>query len=138
MFWAAGPGVFNDYPPGPDGSRQDVRVKLAEGVHLLVVSLGPLGPDARLPAYERAGFARSQIGEGMSLLGPIDRVDLPMGVGYRTTSVFGAGGRIVTDTHVDRDGWAFVVGVLSSSNHATAVEALDGVLATWQWIPART
>ena len=40
------------------------------------------------------------------------------------------------DTHVDHGGWAFVVGVLSYSWHARAVEAHDAILSTWKWIEA--
>ena len=41
---------------------------------------------------------------------------------------------MLTDTHVDRDGWAFVVGVLSADWHARSVEVLDRILGTWRWI----
>ena len=48
-----------------------------------------------------------------------------------------ASGKALTDTHLDHDGWAFIIGVLSSSHHARAVEVLDAILATWKWLPDR-
>lgn len=121
---------------GPDGSRQDARVTLTAGVHLLVVCLGRVGSRWRehevLPAAARAERFATQPPDGWRALGPVDRVDSPLGTGWRVTASAG-GPSVLTDTHVDRDGWAFVVGVLSSSWHARAVEALDGILATWVW-----
>ncbi|MDC7120364.1 hypothetical protein OMK64_02315 [Cellulomonas fimi] len=132
---------------GPDGSRQDARVVLADGVHLLVVCLGRVGSRWRehevLPAPARAERFATQPPDGWRALGPVDRVDSPLGAGWRVTASAG-GPSVLTDTHVDRDGWAFVVGVLSSSWHARAVEAADRILATWVWHddapapPART
>lgn len=132
---APGPNVGSG-DLGPDGSRQDARVALADGVHLLVVCLGRVGARWRehevLPATARAERFATQPPDGWRALGPVDRVDSPLGTGWRVTASAG-GPSVLTDTHVDRDGWAFVVGVLSSSWHARAVEALDGILATWVW-----
>ena len=82
-----------------------------------------------------AQLAREHYTPPQAPIGPVDRVDSALGVGWRTTCTFG-GASTLTDTHVDHDGWAFVVGVLSYSLHATAVEAHDAILATWQWIEA--
>jgi hypothetical protein len=114
-------------------------VVLAERTNLLVVCLGRVGArtdDHEVePAEQRAHAARAAYRAPQAAIGPVDRVDSAAGVGWRTTCTFG-GASTLTDTHVDHDGWAFVVGVLSYSWHARAVEAADGVLGTWQWIPA--
>ena len=137
-FWGPGQNMATG-ELGPDGSRQDVRVVLAERTNLLVVCLGRVGQrigDFELrPAVERAQTAREHYVAPQAAIGPVDRVDSALGVGWRTTCTFG-GASTLTDTHVDRDGWAFVVGVLSYSWHARAVEAHDAILATWQWIEA--
>ena len=137
-FWAPGPSKATG-PLGPDGSRSDARVTLAEGTHMLVVCLGRVGSRWRdhevEPAAQRVEAARAAYVEPMSALGPVDQVPTAAGPGWRTTCLYG-NGRALTDTHIDHDGWAFIIGVLSTSWHARAVEALDGILATWQWIPA--
>ncbi|MBO9556302.1 hypothetical protein [Cellulomonas sp.] len=137
-FRAPGPNVAAG-PLGTDGQRQDVRVVLAPRTHLLVVCLGRVGPrdggDAVEPAAERVHAARAHYTAPQAAIGPVDRVDTPAGVGWRTTCTFG-GASTLTDTHVDHDGWAFVVGVLSYSWHARAVDVADRILASWQWIPA--
>ena len=135
-FLAPGPDVGGG-DLGPDGSRQDARVVLAERTHLLVVCLGRVGQrtgehEVR-PAAERVHLVREHYVAPQAPIGPVDRVDSALGVGWRTTCTFG-GAATLTDTHVDRGGWAFVVGVLSHSWHARAVEAADGILATWQWL----
>lgn len=135
-FWGPGQNL-SDGELGPDGSRTDARVVLAERTNLLVVCLGRLGQrtgefEVR-PAAERAQLARDHYVAPQAAIGPVDRVDSALGVGWRTTCTFG-GASTLTDTHVDHDGWAFVVGVLSYSWHARAVEAHDAILATWQWI----
>ncbi|WP_456826343.1 hypothetical protein [Cellulomonas sp. P5_E12] len=133
-----GPGPNVAYSElGPDGSRQDVRVVLAERTHLLVVCLGRVGQRTGehelRPAAERVHLVREHYVAPQAPIGPVDRVDSALGVGWRTTCTFG-GAATLTDTHVDHGGWAFVVGVLSYSWHARAVEAADGILATWQWL----
>jgi hypothetical protein len=137
-FWGPGPNVSTG-DLGPDGSRQDVRVVLGNRLNLLVVCLGRVGQrtgDFELrPAAERAQLAREHYVAPQAAIGPVDRVDSAMGVGWRTTCTFG-GASTLTDTHVDHGGWGFVVGVLSYSLHATAVEAHDAILTTWQWIEA--
>jgi len=136
-FWTAGPsqatGEF-----GPDGSRQDAIVTLSAGVYLLVVCLGRVGAvrdgiELR-PAAERVELARAAHKAPHVALGPVDRVPTAAGLGWRTTSRFGTG-KCLTDTHFDQQGWAFIVGVLSSSWHTRSVEALDAVLTTWRWLP---
>ncbi|MEZ0446909.1 hypothetical protein [Cellulomonas sp. ICMP 17802] len=136
-FRAPGPDVgFSDL--GVDGSRQDARVLIAERTHLLVVCLGRVGRlsggEEIRPAAERVHRVREGYVAPQAAIGPVDRVDCALGVAWRTTCTYG-GAAVLTDTHVDHDGWAFVVGVLSYAWHARAVEALDRVLATWQWIP---
>ncbi|GIG21671.1 hypothetical protein Cch01nite_23950 [Cellulomonas chitinilytica] len=135
-FRAPGPNVTTG-DLGPDGSRQDVRVVMAPRTHLLVVCLGRVSlrdGDDPLPAEQRAHRQHASYQAPRMALGPVDRVDTAAGAGWRTTSTFHDAA--VTDTHVDHAGWAFVIGVLSSSWHARAVEAADGVLATWRWISA--
>ncbi|WP_146845904.1 hypothetical protein [Cellulomonas terrae] len=135
-FW--GPG--ENRAPGdlsPDGSRLDVGMVLAERTHLLVVCLGRVGTrlgDVEVhPAAERVRVARESLVPPQAPIGPVSRVDSAMGVGWRTTCTSG-GASTLTDTHVDRDGWAFVVGVVSYSWHERAVGALDAILSTWEWI----
>ena len=130
-------------PSGPVGDvsdRMDATVPLGDGVWMLVYCAGRIGASfgdfVVLPAQERALLARASLAEGASLLGPVDPVETAAGAGWRTTMSF-ASGRLVTDTHVDRDGWAYIIGVLSTSWHARAVDALDRILATWVWLPAR-
>jgi len=138
-FWAPGPAEGQG-DLGPDGSRTDVRVRLAEGVQMLVVCLGRVGTpsdgpgDPIEPAAERARIVHAAYRPPQQALGPVDPVPTAAGPGWRTTSTFG-GTRFLTDTHIDHDGWAFVVGVLSTARHARSVEALDGILSTWRWIP---
>lgn len=134
------PGPSN--PPGPvqdlDG-RMDATLPLAAGTWMLVYCSGRVG--ARLddfvvlPAAERVLAAREKTPDGASLLGPVDRVPSRAGEGWRTTMVF-ASGKALTDTHVDHDGWAYIIGVLSSSHHARAVDVLDTILSTWKWLAA--
>ncbi|MCR6704174.1 MAG: hypothetical protein NVV66_05620 [Cellulomonas sp.] len=39
------------------------------------------------------------------------------------------------DTHIDRDGWAYVVGVVAPpSRHAEVALVADAMLDTWRWI----
>lgn len=136
-FWAPGPSKTSG-SLGPDGSRTDATVTLSEGTHMLVVCLGRVGSRWRdhevEPAAQRVEVARAAYVEPRSALGPVDRVPTAAGTGWRTTCIY-RNGRALTDTHIDHDGWAFIVGVLSVSWHARAVEALDGILATWRWIP---
>ena len=137
-FWGPGLNVATG-DLGPDGSRQDVRVVLAERTNMLVVCLGRVGQrtgDFELrPAAERPQVAQDLYVAPQAAIGPVDRVDSALGVGWRTTCTFG-GASTLTDTHVDHGGWAFVVGVLSYSWHARAVEAHDAILSTWTWIEA--
>ena len=110
---------------------------LASGVHLIIVSSGRLGMTAGGFDIDCRRASRAWHGSyeaGRFALGPVHRVESPLGEGWRSTSRFGR--HVVTDTYVDHDGWAYVIGVLSSAQHARAVEAYDAVLATWQWISA--
>lgn len=135
-FLAPGP-AWPTPPFGPDGSRTDATVTLARGVHLLVVCLGRVGRldggHVLQPAEQRVHDNRAAYEPPQHAIGPVDRVETALGTGWRTTCAF-AGGRVLTDTHVDHDGWAYVIGVLSADQHARSVEVLDRVLATWHWI----
>ena len=129
-------------PPGPVGEvsdRMDATVPLCAGTWMLVYCAGRIGARSGdfvvLPAQERVLRARESLVAGASLLGPVDPVETAAGTGWRTTMAFSSG-RLVTDTHVDRDGWGYIIGVLSTSWHARAVDALDRILATWVWLPA--
>lgn len=105
---------------------------------MIVVCLGRIGArwddHVVLPAAGRVERQRAALEAPAVVSGPVDRVPTGAGQGWRTTIAY-PDGRMLTDTHVDRDGWAFVIGVLSRSWHTRAVEALDSILATWEWIP---
>ena len=135
-FWAPGPSTAMG-GLGPDGSRTDATVPLSAGVTMLVVCLGRVGTRTGdfevLPAAERVHFARSRYTAQVAL-GPVDQVPSAAGTGWRTTCQWPTG-RALTDTHLDVDGWAFIIGVISTSWHARAVDALDAILTTWRWIP---
>lgn len=138
-FWASGKGGPQAAEDTPNGMRHDTHVVLAEGVHLLVVSLGHVGRDhhgmALLPAAGRAAEAQADCDRDR-LVRPVERVDSAGGVGWRWTSRPRQGDKLLTDTHIDHDGWAFIVGVVSlGRTHDRAVEAVDAVLASWEWIP---
>jgi hypothetical protein len=137
LFLAPGPARTRG-ALGPDGSRTDVIVKLADGVDMLVVCFGRIGSrsgDIEVrPAAERAESARAACVAPRVAVGPAFAVLTAAGTGWRTTSCWGSS-RSLTDTHIDRDGWAFVIGVLSVAGHSRAVGALDGILQTWQWLP---
>lgn len=119
--------------------RMDARIVLEAGMTMLVYRMGRVGALVDdvpvLRAAERAERARSLTRAPRRVLGPVDRVELPFGEGWRTTWVYEHSGKALTDTHVDHDGWAYIVGVLSSSHHARAVDVLDRILATWRWLP---
>lgn len=128
--------------PGPESenhARQDARILLERGTYVLVQRLGRVGDVVEgmsvAPAAERVERARGHVLPHRQVLGPVDRVEMPFGEGWRTTWVWEGTGRGLTDTHVDHDGWAYIVGVLSSRHHARAVDVLDRVLATWRWLP---
>lgn len=129
-------------PPGESDAghgRMDATIPLERGTYMLVYRAGRVGSvlDGHevLPAQARVELAREHTEQPRRVLGPVDRVELPFGVGWRTTSVFEHTGKGLTDTHVDHDGWAYIVGVLSSSHHARAVDVLDRILSTWRWLP---
>ncbi len=138
-FLAPGP------PAGAPGAldelrgRQDVRVALRQGTWLLVVCCGPVGARSGdhvvLPAHERVLASREDLRPGKTFVGPVDEVPMALGTGWRSTISYGRS--MLTDTHVDHEGWGFIVGVLSRSWHAGAVELADRVLATWRWLPAQ-
>jgi hypothetical protein len=138
MVLAPGPAR----PPGVADAihgRMDATVPLERGTFMLVYRVGRVGAVLDgfevLPAQARVELARERTEAPRRVLGPVDLVPTALGDGWRTTSVFEHTGKGLTDTHVDHDGWAYIVGVLSSSHHARAVDVLDRVLATWRWLP---
>lgn len=140
-FMAPGPATLSATLT-ENRSRQDAVLSLGAGMHMIVVCLGPLGGvlgegEPVEPAADRARACHARGMAGATTLGPVDRLTGPIGEGWRVTYAWPTG-RVLTDTHVDHDGWAFVVGVLSTSWHARAVEALDAVLATWVWLSGRS
>lgn len=79
--------------------------------------------------------ARDAITALARAVGPVRALDTPLGRAWRLTRSTG-GPRMLSDTSLDRDGWTFVVGVLSpQERHVLAVEVLDDVLTTWRWLP---
>lgn len=137
-FWGPGPAE-GEAMIGRDGSRTDALVRLTDGVNLLVVCLGRVGSTFEghtvLPAAQRVVKARSHYTPPhQQALGPVDTLETAAGTGWRTTCTWSTG-RALTDTHVDHDGWAFIIGVLSTSWHARAVDVYDSILSTWRWLP---
>lgn len=137
-FWGPGPSQPGIAPDGPRGWRQDALVLIAPGTYLLVVCQGRVGDPCSWgvlePARERVAAARDAATDRVPV-GPVDEVPVAGETGWRTTFQTMIG-KTLTDTYVDHDGWAFVVGVLSSREHARAVEICDHILATWRWLPA--
>lgn len=136
-FWGPAPARLGT-EFATDGTRQDAVLELDHGVHMLVVCLGRIGSlkgdGVVLDAPARAERARRTIEAPVVSSGPVDQVPMRAGRGWRTTFAF-PGGTMLTDTHVDHEGWAFAIGVLSRSGHGRAVELLDAILETWQWLP---
>ncbi|MCC2312696.1 hypothetical protein [Cellulomonas xiejunii] len=145
-------------PPGPDGcpgfriaapwhsrpaleadggSRQVTTVLLRGGRALLVVVLGRVGQVEEgcvlAPAADRPHVQRAQARAGTAFPGEVVEVLTPAGPVSR--HAFVAGRTMVTDTHVDRDGWAFVVGVVRGEGDTSLDGLTDAVLATWRWTP---
>ncbi|MCV2395439.1 hypothetical protein OEB99_14070 [Actinotalea sp. M2MS4P-6] len=139
---APAPPRHAPHEPGPDGSRQDAAIELAAGTYVLVTCFGRVGapypnpdgsPGTLEAAETRAVGVHTRGIEGWSVVGPVDYAPTGLGHGWRLTMSTRGGARMLTDTHVDHEGWAFAVGVLSASHHARAVDALDRMLATWRW-----
>lgn len=139
---APGPSHRPPGPPNPDGSRNDAIIPLERDTQMLVVCLGRVGAVARArdgttwsiePAEERARNFHGAPPATFEAVGPVDAAPTALGLGWRVTVTAGSR-RLLTDTHLDKDGWAFVVGVLSMRWHARAVDALDAILATWCWL----
>lgn len=121
--------------PGTDGSRQVVTVLLGGGRALLVVALGRVGRvDAGAvlaTAADRPVLGRA-LGPHVRGTGDVLHARTAAGPAWRHT--FEAGTTVVGDTHVDRDGWGFVLGLVRRDGD-TAVDGLDdAVLATWEWL----
>ncbi|WP_163276246.1 hypothetical protein [Cellulomonas iranensis] len=131
---------WHSSPPadaGSDGSRQVVTVHLGSGRTLLVVVLGRVGRvdtgTVLAAAADRPALGRA-LGVHTHPVGEVLRAATAAGAAWRHT--FGAGSTVVTDTHVDRDGWAFVVGLVRRDGDHVVDGLDDAVLATWEWIPA--
>ncbi|WP_309135647.1 hypothetical protein [Cellulomonas sp.] len=137
-FLAPGPADQRGGTLSEDGSRQDAVVPLGPGRALLVVCLGRVGrASAAGPlevASDRPGMHRALASPDVRHLADVERVAGPDGApAWRAT--YAVGNAVVTDTHVDRDGWAFVVGVLRRAGQSDLDGLADAVLRTWQWLP---
>lgn len=122
-FLAAGPSQVESRI-SDSAVRTDATVPLAPGVALLVVCLGRIGTvhEAESPGGPDyvLGHAAARIADidrpstvTRTRVGPVERGVTAAGEAWRHT--FQVGSRLVTDTHLDHDGWAFVVGVLRRS-----------------------
>ena len=136
-FLAPGPGDPRAGVLGDDGNRTDAVVGLGSGRALLVVCLGRVGRVVRgelLPAAPDRPVQARAVGDRLSrAVGEVEHAVTAAGPAWRTSAVVGT--RRVTDTHLDRDGWAFVVGVLRADGDDGLDPLVDAVLATWQWLP---
>lgn len=134
-FESPGPNVSPDSPLG--WGRQDAQVVLGAGARLLVVCLGRvgrIGPGHVLgPAQLRCDAARRGLDGGRRTIGPVLAIRTPAGPAWRHTLTVGAS-KTVTDTHVDRGGWAFVIGVVADASDPHLLGVADAVLATWAWV----
>lgn len=121
---------------GVDGSRTDVTVRVAPGAALNVVCFGRVGArhggEALGPASARPDSSRRKVPSGWLPVGDVYAVSTPAGLAWRHTMTTGRA--TLTDTHVDRDGWAFAVGVITPAEQPWLARVADAVLATWQWI----
>ncbi|MGN8246932.1 hypothetical protein ACTHAM_000600 [Cellulomonas soli] len=142
-FLAAGPSQVESQI-SVWGVRTDATVPVAPGVALLVVCLGRIGTvqaaeNPGEPDYvlrdAAARMADIDLPSTVTRLrvGPVERGVTAAGEAWRHT--FQVGSQLVTDTHLDHDGWAFVVGVLRPAGFQGAERIVDGVLSTWRWIP---
>lgn len=123
-------------PPAPGGStRQPVTVLLGGGRALLVVVLGRVGQvDAGhvlVGAADRPHLQRASARAGLDFRGDVTQVPGPGGPAWRHT--FAVGSALVTDTHLERDGWAFVVGVTHPDGDTSVAGLCDAVLTSWSW-----
>ena len=134
-FDTPGPALV-DIVAGPDGSRTDAQVVLGPGARFSAVFLGRVGAVRRgqglRPAAERAARARTHPPAGWASQGPPQPVATAAGPGWRHT--IATASAYVTDTHLDHDGWAFVVGVIARRSSPELADVVDLVLSTWQWI----
>ncbi|WP_048341742.1 hypothetical protein [Cellulomonas sp. A375-1] len=106
---------------------------------ITIMSLGAVGAlqDGRpiLEAARRPDALRTQTPPSWTWLGPVERVETAAGTGWRLTVLLDGGGTMFADTHIDRDGWAYVVGVVAPpSRHAEVALVADAMLDTWRWI----
>ncbi len=136
------PGVRFGLPsvpvgPGAAPPRIDVRCRLERGGYLIVVCLGRVGTEldgAPIESAERrCATTRSRLTPGWAPDGPVLELATPAGPAWRHT--FETTRARVVDTHVDRDGWAFVVGVLQDRSRPRLDGVADVVLASWRWGP---
>lgn len=131
-FPSAAPAML---PPqwGVDGSCGLATVRLAPGTAFLVVHLGRVGD--REPAEERVeASAQSWVEQGGSRVEGPTPVMTAAGPAHRHTLQLGASQ--VTDWHVDRDGYAYVVGLLRPVDGGDElVPVAERMLAGWEWLP---
>ncbi|QHT57308.1 hypothetical protein GXP71_15320 [Cellulomonas sp. H30R-01] len=129
----------------PQLSAESVQVMTTVGSHLLVVHLGRLGDvhagEVIVPADERArDFTGPDGGVGWTRVGT-DVLTVPSAAGTWYRSTITGRGVTLTDSHVDKDGHAFVVGVLTAhawfqDPHDVAVARWDRMLTTFAWTPS--
>jgi len=138
-FLAPGPNDPRAGRLGEGGNRTDVVVGLGAGRALIVACNGRVGAvtrgEAMLAAPDRPVLARATGGEGTRHVDDVEHAETAAGPAWRTTFVIGSSR--VTDTHVDHDGWAFVIGVMrrDGDTDLDAGGLVDAVLASWQWLP---
>ncbi|MBO9556909.1 hypothetical protein [Cellulomonas sp.] len=117
------------------GRCQPATVLLGAHRALLVVVLGRVGAVEQggvlAGARDRPAQARA-LGERRAAVGDVVHAMTAAGPAWRHT--FAVGTRHVTDTHVDRDGWAFAVGVLRTADDTSVDGLADAVLASWRWL----
>jgi len=119
-----------------DGSRTDAQLPLARHTRFAVVCLGRVGSVRHgrvlLPAPDRVGLRRAALPAGLWALDAATRRDTPAGPAWRQS--LGSVRSVLTDTHLDRAGFAFVVGVFAPHEQRALAGVVDRVLETWQWL----
>ena len=125
-------------PLDPYGNR-DATVPLKGGAVIIIKSLGAVGAvpggEATLDAAGRADEMRAQAPASWIWLGPAEQVETGAGTGWRITATLEGARTMFADTHIDRDGWAYVVGAIAPpSRHADVARVADAMLDTWCWV----
>lgn len=116
-------------------TRQVATVTLGRGRAVLLVVLGRVGQvadDVVVAAARDRPAATRAVGSTGRPVGDVLAAGTAAGPAWRHTIEMGAS--VLTDTHVDHDGWAFVLGLLRRDGDASVDGLDDAVLATWEWI----